>query len=112
MRTGWADLPPISWTAEELHDLHVVRQPAERQAATYLLRCLLRWIARYETWVIAKHGLAYRRRSLAGWHRPQVLPEEMPGRWLRLAAQAARCFPGRLDAETRKNACRQAQHSV
>lgn len=111
-RTAYADLPASCWAAEDLYDLHAARMPVERRSTSYMLRCLLRWIAGYESWVLGSYGLPYRRLSLAGWHRPQVPPERVPGLWRRLAAHASRCIAESLPAERQNSACYPQQHRV
>ena len=66
--------------AHEMEKLH-------RAADLLLLPAALRWIARYERWVLGRCGLSYRQRCLATWKKTKLPPEEMAEAWLRLAQE-------------------------
>jgi hypothetical protein len=50
-----------------------------------LLAGMLRWIARYEDWVLESVGVDYRRQAAAAWGKAHVDPLELPARWRSLA---------------------------
>jgi hypothetical protein len=52
-----------------------------------LLAATMKWISRYEQWVIETRGLNYRRRCLADW-TPEACPaEQVAEEWRNLAAR-------------------------
>jgi hypothetical protein len=58
---------------------------ARGRACLGLLATALRWMRDYEAWVLRQCGVQYRRRALAQWNKPCILPEAMPVLWDRLA---------------------------
>lgn len=53
------------------------------------------WIAEYETWVLARAGLGYRRACAAGAPRAifGLFPERVPALWRCIGERMARCLP-------------------
>jgi hypothetical protein len=50
----------------------------------------LRWIAGYETWVVATYGLAYRQQCVTAWKKGLQIPaEQLIDAWNQLAARCA-----------------------
>jgi hypothetical protein len=44
-----------------------------------------RWIAAYESWVASEFGLLYRQRTLTGWDKTAIRPNEIAEAWRTLA---------------------------
>ncbi len=79
LRTSKLSLP--IWTSEQLPPRQTPRQPGEILRLLELLQQTLRFIARYEEWVVQQCGLAYRQQCLRVWERETIAAEEMLPRW-------------------------------
>jgi len=73
------------WSAEQLNRLSPPAPIRKRKRARRNLKSLLRFISRYEAWVVESQGIAYRRACLQQWHLSAILPERLAREWQELS---------------------------
>jgi len=88
-----AGAPSTAWALEHLPPLHVPTGRGERERAARVLTALTGWVAAYEEWVAATHGLPYRAHCLVardercpGARRAKRVPVAEAAAWRDLAA--------------------------
>jgi len=52
--------------------------------SVYLMAKAAEWLSRYESRVLDRYGLPYRRACLQTWNEPAILPQLVPEEWQRL----------------------------
>ena len=71
----------LIWQPAQLAGLRRPLTRREVRRSRQLLQSLMRWIASYERWVEGRHGLDYRRHTLAEWTRTSIPAERMAIEW-------------------------------
>jgi hypothetical protein len=75
------------WKPDQLPKLRNARTPEEWQRTLKLLVAAMKWIGKYEQWVIESRGLIYRRRCLMEWKDDGYQAGHLTADWQALAAQ-------------------------
>ncbi|MDW8234819.1 MAG: hypothetical protein RMJ54_18765, partial [Roseiflexaceae bacterium] len=86
------DIQRLPWLPDQVRAAVIPSEPDVQQQMHRRFISLLEWIAQYETWVINRCGLAYRRQCVALWTgRPFRTPvERLVEEWQQLTQQCAR----------------------
>lgn len=73
--------PPLHWTEGTMPRHRCPRTSAEGQLASRLLVRLVRWIARYEDWVVGAAGSEHRKACQQEWRQPVGTPDTVGNLW-------------------------------
>lgn len=83
----WAPVESLSLGVHSLKDLRMFERPRSEdnwRCAHRLLREMVGWIVRYETWVQQAQGVAFRQECINGWRAPIVNASDQVVVWRRI----------------------------
>ncbi|MDW8233758.1 MAG: hypothetical protein RMJ54_13350 [Roseiflexaceae bacterium] len=85
------DTQRLPWLPDQVHAAVIPLEPDVQQQMHRQFISLLEWIAQYETWVIERCSLDYRRECAASWNGPpfRIPVERLIEEWQCLAQQSA-----------------------
>ncbi len=82
----FAGLPDRGWAWPQLQECRVPHGANQWATTRHLFIPALRWIARYERWIVRRRGLDYRAACLAAWPHAARHAAELDNAWEQLIA--------------------------